>query len=80
MSRNKKWLCLDCKTDTKHEHYFVNLDLWMNAVGSKTGMLCVGCLETRIGRKLNKSDFTNCTINDVKFGQKTMRLIDRITN
>ena len=79
-TRNKKWKCLDCGTDTKHEHYFVNLVLWMNAVGSKTGMLCVGCLETRIGRKLNKSDFTNCTINDVKFGQKSMRLIDRIKN
>ena len=50
-TRNKKWKCLDCGTDTKHEHYFVHLELWMNAVGSKNGMLCVGCLEKRIGRK-----------------------------
>ena len=42
-TRNKKWKCLDCGTDTKHEHYFVHLELWMNAVGSKNGMLCVVC-------------------------------------
>lgn len=76
----KKWLCLDCKVDTGkcNEHYFVNTDLWLKAVGSKIGMLCVGCLEIRIGRRLNKSDFPEVTINSPKHAKMSQRLLDRI--
>jgi hypothetical protein len=81
-NRNK-WLCLDCKRDTSSrglsEHYFVNLDLWMSVVGSKTGMLCIGCLEKRIGRKLIPSDFPNVHINRISTAGMSIRLIDRIS-
>lgn len=50
------------------EFYFVHTELWLSAAGSKNGMLCVECLETRIGRKLNKADFTNAFINKPNFG------------
>jgi hypothetical protein len=78
----RKWLCLDCCVDTgkANEHYFINTDLWMKVVGSIVGMLCVGCLETRIGRQLNKSDFPDVTINSPKHGNKSQRLLSRLLN
>lgn len=73
-------MCLDCRIDTgkAHEHYFVSLDLWMRAVGSKTGMLCIGCLEQRIGRKLVGADFTDAHINNPKLYPMSDRLRNRI--
>lgn len=80
MSSRRKWLCLDCKVDTGkiREHYFVDLELWMSAVGSKVGMLCVGCLETRIGRQLKPSDFTSAHINNPKLYDMSDRLRKRV--
>ena len=80
MKRNKKWYCIDCKIDTRDEHYFVNLDLWMKAVGSKHGMVCILCLEKRIGRKLNSKDFTDCYINNPRKNTMSERLVNRITS
>ncbi len=79
MSR-RKFKCLDCGVDTGkiHEHYFVETDLWMKAVGSKIGMLCVEHLEKRIGRKLNKLDVPDVTSNNPKYEAKTQRLIERM--
>jgi len=76
----KKWLCLDCSSDTgkMHEHYFVQTDIWMAAVGSKIGMLCVGCLEKRLGRMLKGSDFPDVHINDPKLYPMSDRLRSRI--
>ncbi len=81
MSR-RKFLCLDCRIDTGriHEHYFVNTDLWLSVVGSKTGMLCISCLEGRLGRKLVASDFPNVTINNPRFESKSARLMNRMKN
>lgn len=75
-------MCLDCGIDTgkAHEHYFVELSLWLSLVGSKSGMLCVGCLEHRAGRQLVSSDFTNAHINNPKLYPMSDRLRDRITN
>jgi hypothetical protein len=77
----KKWLCLDCGVDTgkANEHYFINTETWLKVVGSIVGMLCVGCLETRLGRKLNKQDFPDVTINSPKYGNKSLRLLNRLT-
>ena len=80
MKRDRKWFCLDCQKDTGKlgEHYFVQLELWLQAVGSNKGMLCIGCLENRIGRKLVPSDFTVCYINDPKKNNMSDRLKSRI--
>ena len=79
MSR-KKFLCLDCKVDTGKigEHYFVDTDLWLSAVGSKVGMLCIGCLETRLQRKLTASDFPSISINSPRYEKKSQRLMERM--
>lgn len=75
-------MCLDCNIDTgKHkEHYFVHTLLWIEVVGTKLGMLCVGCFEKRLGRKLNKYDFPDVTVNDPKYEDKSQRLADRLVS
>jgi len=79
MSR-AKWKCLDCRVDTGHigEHYFINTSTWLAIVGSNKGMLCIGCLETRLGRKLNRADFPDVYINSLKDGAKSIRLANRL--
>lgn len=74
-------MCLDCAKDTgrMHEHYFVRLSLWLDAVGSKTGMLCVSCLEGRIGRPLDARDFTDAHINNPRLYPMSDLLRNRIT-
>jgi len=76
----KKWLCLDCGVDTGKigEHYFVSTPIWMSIVGTNKGMLCIGCLEKRLGRKLVPSDFTQCYINNPKYNGMSTRLLSRI--
>lgn len=75
-----KWKCLDCDVDTGKigEHYFVHDHIWFSVVNSQKGMLCVGCIEKRLGRKLNKNDFPKVIINNPKFESKSSRLMDRI--
>lgn len=81
MSR-RKWLCLDCKVDTGKisEHYFIQTSTWLEIVGSIEGMLCIGCLEKRLGRMLTKKDFTNCYLNNPKIGSKSKRFLTRLKN
>lgn len=75
----RKWLCLDCGENTKFEHYFVKNDVWFKmAKMGECGMLCVGCLEARIGRILVPSDFTDCHINNWRKNAMSTRLVSRI--
>lgn len=84
----KDWLCLDCKVDTFHngEYYMVQFDLWYQAVPKgKSGMLCIGCLENRLGRQLTPADFLDAPLNQVDFhwpnGRievKSPRLLNRL--
>jgi hypothetical protein len=76
----KKFLCLDCGVDTSRigEFYFISTETWLKAVGSNQGMLCIGCLETRICRKLSWEDFTDAYINRPDWGSKSERLLDRL--
>lgn len=65
--RFKAWLlaeghfdCLDCHKDTSRakEYYMVQHNLWrQTGMRPKNGMLCIGCLEKRLGRRLNADDF-----------------------
>lgn len=76
----RKFLCLDCGVDTGRllEHYFVETALWLSVVSSTLGMLCVGCLETRLGRRLVPSDFPAVWINDPRLEPKSQRLLSRL--
>ena len=76
----QKFLCVDCKIDTgkAHEHYFVKNDVWFSVMPSNKGMLCVGCIEARLGRNLTKDDFTDCSLNNPKYEPKSNRLMNRM--
>lgn len=74
----RRWLCLDCGQCTKLEHYFVHAHVWSQAHTSEQGMLCVGCIETRLKRKLTALDFTSAHINNPRTNSMTDRLRSRI--
>lgn len=68
------YLCVDCKIDTCYadEYYMVHDLLWPKL----DGMLCVGCLEARIGRELVPADFPDIGANYM--GEFSPRLRNRI--
>lgn len=70
--------CLDCRLDTHQlqEYYMVHDSVWYS-VAEEPGMLCIGCLEIRLGRNLTSSDFTDCALNRGFFPQ-SKRLKNRI--
>jgi hypothetical protein len=63
-------LCKDCGKDTGrrglNEYYMVSREIWTTihqAFEEKTGFLCIGCLEKRLGRTLVREDFPDCPEN-----------------
>jgi hypothetical protein len=56
-------LCRECgiNTMTLGEFYMVHDSVW--PLEKDAGLLCIGCLEERIGRRLVPSDFTACPLN-----------------
>jgi len=69
---------MDCGVNTVDidEYYGVWDDIWLFANPADFGMMCIGCLEHRLGRKLTPIDFTDWPINRV-FPQSD-RLKDRL--
>ena len=61
--------CLDCEEETcfradkADEWYMVHDALWRQAHPARKGKLCIGCLERRLGRRLEPSDFTTALVN-----------------
>jgi len=51
--------CVDCGEEKDGEYYMVPDELWaVSGMASDGGMLCLACLERRIGRLLVVEDFT----------------------
>lgn len=73
------FICMDCKTDTLaiHEYYMLNYKIWDKIHSSRTGMLCIGCAENRLGRTLQHDDFTDAPINLGIF-PRSARFLNRI--
>jgi hypothetical protein len=62
------------------EFYFVHTSIWLSVMDGIQGMLCIGCLEVRLGRRLVASDFTDASINSLHHGSgKSVRLVNRLT-
>jgi len=61
------WHCLDClkDTDIAEEFYALHDDLWRRLVRrpSRGSMLCLDCVERRLGRALHRGDFANVAVN-----------------
>lgn len=70
--------CLDCGLDTSEgEYYAVEDDVWLQSgLDLDGGMLCVGCLETRLGRTLVGADFKDAPIHWLSV--QSPRLQDRL--
>jgi hypothetical protein len=82
--------CADCGlgTNTANEWYMVNDAVWQQAWAGRLKphhalpgqqILCIGCLEARIGRRLWGADFPDVPVNDF-LGEwyKSDRLLDRM--
>lgn len=58
--------CIDCKVNTYliGEYYMVYHSVWEESgLRLFDGMLCISCLEKRIGRQLTSEDFSDFPIN-----------------
>lgn len=73
------YICLDCGDNTfyKNEYYMVHDQVWDSV--ATNGMLCVECLEQRLGRLLTSKDFSLYPINFGAFPQ-SHTLYSRIYN
>jgi hypothetical protein len=80
LSRNP--ICLDCGVDTNaiHEIYMLGDKVWRTANVGEAEMLCVGCCERRLGRRLRRADFRSYMIVALERGVMTFseRLRDRM--
>lgn len=77
---NTDFVCHDCGVDTLGlgEYYMVHSWIW-EVYGTGEGMLCVGCLEARLGSELVGSDFLDCELNtNHVVYPKSPRLLERI--
>lgn len=77
--------CFDCSANTLHldEFYMVHDEIWDSALpkNQRNRMLCIGCLEKRIGRLLTPNDFTDAPINTPgawPFVGQSERLLNRL--
>lgn len=76
----KDFECVDCTINTHYinEYYMVQFELWNSVmVHQNSGMLCIGCLEDRLGRTLTTNDFIEAPINYGIFGWSD-RMRDRL--
>lgn len=75
-------VCVDCgqHTDLLNEYYHVHNEVWAEArTDEAESMLCIGCLETRIGRQLTPADFSDAPINYPGFQKRISdRQADRL--
>lgn len=79
----KLFMCWDCAACTNciGEYYMVHDDLWEAATEDcyPDVMLCIGCLEARLGELLTKDDFTAAPLNSMNLIMGSTRLKDRLT-
>lgn len=57
--------CMDCGASTwdLDQFYMVHDELWLSAVPDRRGMLCIPCLEARLGCRLRPEDFLPRELN-----------------
>lgn len=75
--------CADCATPTApidgpSEWYAVSDTVWESAGATPDAILCIGCLEDRLGRRLSRQDFPEALLNRPDYGWHSDRLVDRL--
>jgi len=79
---NSNDLCLDCGFDTIAigEYYSVHPEIWaQTGISPSGGMLCISCLENRLGYTLTSNDFTDFPINYAPM-YRSHKLISRLSS
>ena len=70
--------CVDCHEDYD-ECYMVHDEVWrQTGLGGDDGQLCIGCLENRLKRQLNPTDFIDAPINEMRELSRSLRLESRL--
>lgn len=61
----RMFVCIDCKINTHviNEYYMLKDPVWAKAHPGDRGMLCIACVERRLGRLLKHGDFAPYPIN-----------------
>lgn len=80
--RGERACCQDCGHDTRlmNEIYMVEHSIWQMATDeSPAHMLCIGCLEERLGTRLVGEDFIRCPLNDADRYPRSLRLRQRLS-
>lgn len=76
------FLCMDCAvdTDTIGEYFMLQHHLWAQIHPDRIGHLCIGCVETRLGRALTATDFLDAPVNTDPNPRsaRSTRLTDRL--
>ncbi|MFH8347869.1 hypothetical protein [Streptomyces sp. NPDC018045] len=75
--------CHDCglltaPLDGPDEWYTVLDSVWERAGADEESVLCVGCLEVRLDRRLRPTDFVTAALNDPDYGRHSKRLLSRL--
>lgn len=83
--------CRKCGVNTRDigEYYSLHNEVWQGVVDrwkipadkyGNVGMICIGCFEQLLGRRLTPQDFRDCEINrlDCQWNIKSDRLCERI--
>lgn len=82
--RPSPFRCMDCNVDTfRSEYYMLKHEIWDYIVSFENSrkMLCIGCVEERLGRELTGSDFLDCPANELSkkgYWPSSDRLQDRL--
>ena len=84
-ARNEDMACYDCGHDCAYmgERFMLHDDVWWSLLDrgeayTAGAMLCVGCVEQRLGRRLTSSDFLPCPLNHGGGYARSLRLRHRM--
>lgn len=79
---NNNDFCVDCSVDTIliGEYYMLHHFVWQQTgLGRYDGMLCISCVEKRIGRKLTSKDFSDFPVNSTPLFRSSL-LAERLSS
>ena len=78
LKRYARFECEACGRSCRDEYYMLRTELWQEACRSNN-MLCIGCVEDRLGRKLVLADFNLEDTHDlIKLWPPARRLKHRL--
>jgi hypothetical protein len=66
VTEKNHWACKNCGKDTflnDKDYYMVRHDIWAK-IGVGTDMLCMGCMENRLGHTLRKYEILRCLVTE----------------